>query len=77
MQKQGRTVAAQSSQQVSGKTYSVRAVLRALKGDHAVNAREVGAMAATAMGIELLLGEDVAAGLSRGRLSDHLLEETP
>lgn len=55
-------------------TYSVRAVLRPLEGDHTVDARKVSAMAAAAMGIELFLGEDVAARLVTGRWSDHRRE---
>lgn len=54
----------------------MRAVLGALEGDHTVDARKVSAMAAAAMGIELLLGEDVAARLVTERWSDHRSEET-
>jgi hypothetical protein len=43
------------------------AIFGASKVHHAVETGEGGAVAAVAVGIELLLGENVAAGLSRKR----------
>lgn len=44
-------------------TYSVGAVLDTLEVDHAVNTSVVGSLAATAVRIEFLLGQDVTARL--------------
>jgi len=51
----------------SSKTYRMGSIFSAVEMDHAINAGESSTSTAASVGIELLLGQDVATGLLRRR----------